>query len=172
MTEALPKQELLIKLLRMTTSPNDGEALVALRKATQLLDSAGWTWDKLINGKITVIADPFTSIGEPPRAAVREPRRPQAAPRDFGMTPEPPKPQVKTTWPIGKFSNKHPGFCYCCGTEQLAGMANIFKPSDHHPRGSTGWAVVCDVCNTTAIILPNAALPIRKKRGKSVSDLA
>jgi len=55
MSEDLPKQELLIKLLKMSTSPNDGEALIAVRKANELLKSAGWDWEKLVNGKIKVV---------------------------------------------------------------------------------------------------------------------
>jgi hypothetical protein len=35
----LPKHELLLKLLKMTTSSNDAEALVAMRKANQLRKS-------------------------------------------------------------------------------------------------------------------------------------
>ena len=61
----LPKQVLLIKLMGMTTSSNDAEALVALRKANELLKSAGWDWQKLIEGKIKVIEDPFSKIATP-----------------------------------------------------------------------------------------------------------
>src|SRR5882672_7473149 len=62
----LPKQELLIKLLRMTTSDNDGEALTALRKANAFLNAAGWDWERLIHGKIRIIEDPFKNLGTPP----------------------------------------------------------------------------------------------------------
>lgn len=65
----LPKQELLIKLMGMTGSSNDGEALVALRKATDLLNSAGWDWRRLIEGKIKVIEDPFKSVSKPKNPA-------------------------------------------------------------------------------------------------------
>lgn len=162
----LPRQDRLIKLLRMTTSPNDGEALTAMRMATRLLDEAGWTWDMLINGKIVVVADPFATIHEPPR---RTPAPARAAPQ---TAPPPPPPPPKTTWPIGTQPNKFPDFCYCCGQETIALKGFIFKPQQYHPQGANTWKVVCVLCNNTATVLPNAALPVRKKRGKSVSDLA
>lgn len=65
MAEELPRQELLIKLLGMTGSSSDGEALVAIRKANALLQTAGWTWERLIHGKIRVIADPFVNLKTP-----------------------------------------------------------------------------------------------------------
>lgn len=78
--EALPKEQLLLKMLKMTTSDNDGQALVAIRKANQLLDAAGWSWDKLIAGKIKVVANPFSNLATPnagPKAM--EPAAPSAS---------------------------------------------------------------------------------------------
>jgi hypothetical protein len=72
MAEELPKQELLIKLLKMTTSDNDGESLTALRKANEFLKTAGWDWEKLVRGRITVIADP---LPEPHRTPPQQRRR-------------------------------------------------------------------------------------------------
>lgn len=77
----LPKHELLLKLLKMTASSNDAEALVAMRKANQLLATAGWDWDRLLAGKITVVGDPFGNLHRPqaqqstvmPREAPRAP---------------------------------------------------------------------------------------------------
>lgn len=76
-TGELPRHELLLKLLKMTASTNDAEALVALRKANQLLATAGWDWDKLLSGKITVVGDPFGNLQRP---AAHEPN-PYAQPR-------------------------------------------------------------------------------------------
>lgn len=42
------QQELLIKVLGMTTSVHDGEALAAIRKANDLLKTAGVTWREYI----------------------------------------------------------------------------------------------------------------------------
>lgn len=70
MTQEVPKHELLLKLLKMTSSDNDAEALVAIRKATALLHSAGWDWDRLLAGKITVVGDPFGNLQRP---TAREP---------------------------------------------------------------------------------------------------
>lgn len=39
---------MLIKLLMMTTSPNDGEALTAIRKANAMLASANVNWEEFL----------------------------------------------------------------------------------------------------------------------------
>lgn len=161
----IPKQDKLLKLLRMTTSPNDGEALTAIRIATKLLDEAGWTWDKLIAGKITVVADPFANLGMPPAPA----------PVQRSAPPPPPTPRAKpivTTWPIGIDVNRFPGHCWACGVEVIAGAGKWFNPSRHHPRAVNASKVICSTCDTTATILPYAVVPVRKGRQKSVSDLA
>lgn len=56
---------LLTKLLNMTTSDNDGVALVAIRKANAQLGKLGWTWEKLLSGKVTIIEDPFKGVDIP-----------------------------------------------------------------------------------------------------------
>jgi hypothetical protein len=58
--------EKLIKLIRLSESSNDAEALAALRAANALLKRAGWDWEKLLRGKVTVVADPFSNIPAPP----------------------------------------------------------------------------------------------------------
>lgn len=101
--DQLPRQERLIKLMGMSTSTNDGEALNALRMATKLLNEAGWDWRRLIEGKIKVIADPFASVPRPQNnvsdygeksSAPPPPRRPAAAP----PPPPPPAWQNATVW--------------------------------------------------------------------------
>lgn len=87
----LPKHELLLKLLKMTASTNDGEALVALRKANQLLASAGWDWDRLLAGKITVVGDPFGGLQRPHAQQSPVPAAAYYAPRQ--QPPQPPAPQ-------------------------------------------------------------------------------
>lgn len=94
----LPKHELLLKLLKMTASTNDAEALVAIRKANQLLATASWDWDRLLAGKITVVGDPFGNLHRPranqsavmpceaPRAPPPRPA-PQQAPRSASFGP-------------------------------------------------------------------------------------
>jgi hypothetical protein len=42
------RRERLLRLLRLTSSDRDGEALAALRRATQLIDSMGLDWDALL----------------------------------------------------------------------------------------------------------------------------
>jgi hypothetical protein len=83
----LPKQELLIKLLALTASDSEGEALSAMRKANSLLATAGWTWERLIRGKITVLADPFNNIVEPTTRPVEERRRATVPPAGAQSVP-------------------------------------------------------------------------------------
>lgn len=89
----LPKQDLLLKILNMTTAENDGQALVAVRKANALLAEAGWSWEKLLLGKITVVADPFSSIKAPPKSTPNDTwGRPQTPPKPQPARPAPPPP--------------------------------------------------------------------------------
>lgn len=86
----LPNLGILIKLLKMTTSSNDGEALNAIRMANHALSKFGGDWERLLRGKVTVIgADPFDKIPDPPRAAPK----PQPAYR----APPPPPTHTSTS---------------------------------------------------------------------------
>jgi hypothetical protein len=49
MSEELPNLTLLIKLLKMTTSSHDAEALLAIRKANEQLAKFGGDWERLLN---------------------------------------------------------------------------------------------------------------------------
>jgi hypothetical protein len=156
----LPKQEMLLKLLKMTTSSNDGEALVAIRKANGLLQTAGWDWDKLIAGKIKVVGDPFAGVSAPnfanvnkpaPRAA--QPPRPTAQP--FTPPPPQPRPQAQPRKPkiFSTKANIFPEPCYCCGIPVPAQQGFIFDPATFNTRAKTKWRVVCTTCNSA--IYPN-----------------
>lgn len=46
--------EIFIKLMMMAQSPNDGEALTALRKANAKLASINRNWEELLRGKVAV----------------------------------------------------------------------------------------------------------------------
>lgn len=50
----LKRFEIFIKLMRLTTSDQDGEALVALRKANAILMEANLDWEDLLRSKVTV----------------------------------------------------------------------------------------------------------------------
>lgn len=173
MTEALPKQVLLVKLLKMTSSPNDGEALTAMRKANELLATAGWDWDRVMAGKIVVVEDPFATIGVPPSSKPRDWSQPtQPAPAQHVPNPAPPPPRVKrTTWPLGTVANKFAGFCYCCGFEVLTGKGFIFKPYDYS-AGPNSWRVACTPCNMTALVQNYDAPHVKQRRKANVTDLA
>lgn len=53
--------KMLIKLMGMTTSSSDNEALNACRMANKWLQSKGYNWHDLLTGKVTVEADPFAA---------------------------------------------------------------------------------------------------------------
>lgn len=73
-----------IKLMGMTTA-DSGEAINAIRMANRMLRSAGWTWEQLLRGKITIVNDPFGSIPDIAKPAPAPPPRP--------APPSPPPPQ-------------------------------------------------------------------------------
>jgi hypothetical protein len=111
-SEELPKQELLIKMLGMTTSDNDGQALVAIRKANAFLLANGWDWDRLIRGKITIVEDPFKSIPTPPRQAPEQrfqsrstPQQPQPTQPTSPPRQTPPRPQPQPSRPTWQDSS-------------------------------------------------------------------
>lgn len=164
--ENLPKQDLLAKLLKMTTSANDSEALVAIRKANALLSSAGWDWDKLIAGKIRVAADPFANLGNPADMFARAPQpkapappraqapRPAAPPPRPAPPPPPPRPQPapkpfepRSHQTTNGQSNRFPGNCYCCGYNVSTGDGKLFTPSTFNGRAPAGKKVICDKCD-------------------------
>jgi len=62
--------EIFIKLMGMTTSRFDGEALVALRKANAMLMGANLTWQELLAGKVRVAPSQAAS----PRHGTAKPR--------------------------------------------------------------------------------------------------
>lgn len=82
----LPKHELLIKMMGMTQSDNDNQALVAIRKANEVLKAAGWDWERVLRGKIKVVENPFA--GKNPFESLRTQKTPD--PDDgFVMSPRP-----------------------------------------------------------------------------------
>jgi hypothetical protein len=60
-----PNLDTIIKLMGMTGSMHDPEALTALRMATAQLKKWGWTWESILRGKIKIMPDPFASIPMP-----------------------------------------------------------------------------------------------------------
>jgi hypothetical protein len=91
-TEELPNLVLLIKLMKLTASSNDSEALLAIRKANEQLVKFGGDWERLLKGKVTVIGDPFESVVAP-----RESHKHGPAPQGPPRTPPPPQ-RPHTTW--------------------------------------------------------------------------
>src|SRR5215831_14417055 len=164
-TEAkIPKQDLLAKLLKMSTSPNDGEALTAIRKANELLRNSGWDWDKLIAGKIKVAADPFANLAQPynpasgngarppvpprPQAPPHPPPRPQPPPPPR-PAPPPPKPfEPRSHQTTNGQTNIYAGHCYCCGAHTDAGDGKLFVPNHFNHAATGGKKVICNACDS------------------------
>lgn len=173
----LPKQELLIKLLGMTQSDHDGEAVAAIRKANSLLAAAGWTWEQLIRGKITVVEDPFNNLTSNPWEEIAK-KTYAAAPTAPPRAPTPP-PQPRRTFAqnipfvasnsrqIGTIPNKFVGYCYCCGVEVPATTGRAFTPDKYNPAAPSKWSVICIPCTTSGTVYANATGQRPRKRGKA-----
>lgn len=167
----LPKQELLLKILNMTTSDNDGQALVAMRKANAFLDAAGWTWEKLLSGKIVVVEDPFAKIetptsntnrgyagSTPPRPAPQAPPQPQRTQTQRPPPPPPPKPKPQPIFTgLSSKKNIYPGFCYGCGYHVPAEKGFVFNPADHNPKAQDKFLIICIKCNQNSYVSSSAA---------------
>jgi hypothetical protein len=174
MSEDPPKQELLLKLLKMTTSSNDGEALIAIRKANELLLSASWDWDKLIAGKIKIIGDPFGPSANIPTptngsryaAAPAPPPRP-AAPRQPPPPPPPRAPKINST-----ASNRYAGWCYCCGAQVPQKAGWIFDPSKINYAAQSKSQIVCNHCNQSPYTtVTKSAVPRSKPTTPGLGDI-
>jgi hypothetical protein len=94
-TEELPNLGLLIKLMKLTSSSNDSEALLAVRKANEQLQKFGGDWERLLLGKVTVIGDPFESVAPPKPTYHRYAAAP--APPPPGPSPSRPQPAYNPT---------------------------------------------------------------------------
>jgi len=138
-----PNLGLLIKLLKMTTSSNDAEALSAIRKANEQLIKFGNDWEPLLRGKVTVIGDPFLnaainpSVGKrtpPPPAAPSSPYQ-QPRSRPAPPPPPPPPPPPKST------SNKFGGYCHHCNNyvPEHDGIVTLV---------SSKWILSCTSCSS------------------------
>lgn len=79
--------DMLIKLMGMTTSSSDNEALNALRLANKWLSNKGHNWHDLLQDKVKLEADPFTLA-----AQVRPKQHTQPPPQYRAPKPPPPPP--------------------------------------------------------------------------------
>lgn len=126
------KLDTLIKVLLMTTSDTDGEALAAIRRANSMLKNAATSWDDLLRGKVTVMADPFENISAPHNHASSRPVQKPAAP----PPPPPPPSQYLDCDDCGRtvprFSVKSIGLsgnlCTTCYADRLTKAAQRPKP--------------------------------------------
>jgi hypothetical protein len=92
---------LVVKLMKMTTSNVDTEALLALRKANEKLKALGWDWEQILEAKITIVGDPFGEIEKPKRENEDE-KDFYSPPRSAPPPPQrPSKPQPAPQWSPG-----------------------------------------------------------------------
>jgi hypothetical protein len=82
---ATSSKDRIVKLLNLTASDNDHEALLALRNAQKLMKQGGLTWEALFTGSSTSSTRPTTPRARP-RKAAKPPARPK---RDIEVPPEP-----------------------------------------------------------------------------------
>lgn len=176
-TKDLPNLSLLIKLLKLTTSANDAEALMAIRKANEQLRKFGGDWESLLRSHVTIIgADPFENIPAPPpsmRAAPRASPSPQytprptrpAAPRASAPPQQPASPPPPPPWTTpSPRPNRYAGHCFMCGynVPVTAGITRYIGDQSHGK-----WEVFCGSCDTSI----NAGTQIPKRRAAKRTSL-
>lgn len=176
-SEELPREQFLLKLLRMTTSPNDGEALTAIRKVNELLTSNGWDWDKLIAGKIKIVPNPFVGLGTPIRKEPAPYKEPTPSYNPRPTPPPPPRAKYHGLKVSGLGPNKFADHCYCCGIEVVANAGMFFCREDYNFNAGrinarSKFSVVCASCEGQKLIWDQPAQPIRKRGKASINDLA
>lgn len=168
----LQKQDLLLKMLNMTTSDNDGVALVAIRKCNTLLQASGWTWEKLLAGKITIVEDPFKSssafdsiLKRAAKTKPSPPPPPPPPPRDgdnpfdiYSSSGYTAQARAMGLSEISTRSNNYANPCYFCGDHVDSRSGYIFRPSDFNGSAPNKWSTVCVPCNKSAI---NSPIPLR-----------
>lgn len=155
MTEELPKLDLLIKMMKMTGA-EDNIALVAIRKANEMLKHEGWDWERLLQGKVKIIADPFNTVAAPPETRTAPP--PTAPtwkpftpppPPSWNPTPRQPRPTPRpraTPPPSGPTArtnvNRFAGLCTKCSNAVDVGAGFVVKQP-----GTQTWKLECTPCN-------------------------
>jgi hypothetical protein len=97
--------EKLIKIMKMTTSSTDGEALAAIRMANSQLTRLKTDWEAVLRGKISIMPDPFGGVPivnakpAPPSPAPRPAPQPTPQPRWNPPPPPPPPPRPRPAPP-------------------------------------------------------------------------
>lgn len=180
----------LIKLMKMTTSSHDGEALVAMRKANDELRRLGWDWDTILTGKIKIVENPFVNMRRPPDSVMgtrngsvpQKPKQPAYDPFSFdngnvrGATPPPQQPPQwrPLALPVNSsHTTAYDGNCYCCGNWMLKGDGRLFNPSHWNQAAQNKRVPICSACNSnpTLVVPPCSARRKSPPRTTSINDL-
>jgi len=146
--------DLLVKLLSLTTSNNDGEALSAMRMANRQLEKFKLTWPEFVKARITVAADPFAipvprpAQHEAPRTAAPPPVTPSMhraytsaptpppPPRPAAPPPAPPPPS-EYTYAAGTKPNKFATLCCSCSRKLAPGDGLLWRIHNQKQRWDT-----------------------------------
>jgi len=146
--------DLLIKLLGQTTNDNDNTALMAIRAANRQVEKFKTTWEDLLRGRVTIVADPFTNMVAPPvrrtqappatvpRPAPPPPPRPQAPRNPNPFNQAPPQQPAQPTYPASNATGRPNRFrtrCHKCG-RQLDAQQGLLV--DQSPI-TGNWRVEC-----------------------------
>lgn len=183
--------ERLIKLLKKTMGSNDHETVMAIRMTNAFLEKKGWDWERLLHGKIKVIADPFSMVkpipkpepaparrAPPPPPATTTRMKPQPSPaptayqsgawpqssnasRPSPFSPSTPPPRIS---PLR--ANKYPGNCWQCGYFVDRNAGHIFHAGN---LSTTSWEILCVPCevSTQGGTRQLSSVPAIRKNGPS-----
>lgn len=173
--------ERLIKLLKKTQGSNDHETLMAIRMTNTFLERKGWDWERLLHGKIRVVADPFSMVKPIPKKEEYQPvpqPQPRSTPRPTATRPS----QATPTWPSSPnanrpnpFSappprisplraNKYPGHCWQCGYHVDRNAGHAFRSG---MISTTNWEVLCVPCEAATLGATRQVSSVRAIRKNS-----
>jgi hypothetical protein len=192
--------ERLIKLMKLAASPsaNPNEAWLAFTRANEMLLSQKWDWEKLLRGKISLVADPF---GPAMPAPMPTPHHSSAA---TWSPPKRPAPAAPTRQFVCEdcynsinanhlYQHQGKDLCVTCYTRATTnakrpgppkGSQRTNRYSDfcfccgdpvdankgllHRPPNYSGWATLCTKCDNLSK-QPNFAWPTRRAKRQRVS---
>src|SRR5262245_7003176 len=129
--------DLLIKLLGQTQSDNENIAIMAMRKANEQVTKFKTTWEDLLTGRVTVVADPFSG-GSPIIDRAKAPPPPSGGMARGNPASAPPPPPRQATTP----QKPQPiSYCHDCGLSLHVGQAHVYQGHDYcyhcHKKATT-----------------------------------
>lgn len=185
MTEKNLSLGLLVKLMGKTTSDNDNECMMAIRKANEHIKHAGKTWQEILTEHITVIGDPFGDdlpVTAPKRRAEPPPPPPPPAPhyshalgpnfcRACNISITDPSIRYACATPFARAGQirtptQCQGACASCGRAQPVGSGHDIAD------GSGNWKLWCTACaqNAGHVARPPRMYGLTKSEKSDIDD--